>query len=70
MERRKRVRQILESKQFREELEQLIVTERDHGNNADGLRTLEQLSELILPKSQPVQSNVHGLGRKKVSFYL
>lgn len=51
MERRKRVRQILESKAFREELETLIVNERQQGNNAENLHTLEQLSELILPRS-------------------
>ncbi|KRY47023.1 Adducin-related protein 1 [Trichinella britovi] len=51
MERRKRVRQILESKAFREELEQLIQTERNQENSEDRLKTLERLSELILPQT-------------------
>lgn len=63
MERRKRVRQIMESKQFREELEQLIVTEHKQGHNTDNLRTLDQLSELILPANQPMQGSMHhGIG--------
>lgn len=52
MERRKRVRQALESKLFREELENLIIAERQRGHNVDSLRTLEKLSELISPESQ------------------
>uniref|UniRef100_A0A5S6QGI3 Class II aldolase/adducin N-terminal domain-containing protein n=1 Tax=Trichuris muris TaxID=70415 RepID=A0A5S6QGI3_TRIMR len=51
MERRKRVQQILESKAFREELEQLILSEKNQGSGVDRLKTLEQLSQLILPSS-------------------
>lgn len=58
MERRKRVRQILESKAFREELEELITSEKSSGNNTDNLQTLEKLSELIMPKMQIS----HGIG--------
>jgi len=58
MERRKRVRQILESKAFREELENLIVSERQQGHNVESLRTLEKLSELISPISHLQLSSV------------
>lgn len=65
MERRKRVRQILESKGFRQELESLIVSEKQQGNlgAGDDLRALEQLSELILPKQQLMRSSFHGISK-------
>uniref|UniRef100_A0A915JYK3 Class II aldolase/adducin N-terminal domain-containing protein n=1 Tax=Romanomermis culicivorax TaxID=13658 RepID=A0A915JYK3_ROMCU len=62
MERRKRVRQILESKSFREELENLIISERQQGTNADNLRTLEKLSELISPAHQSFPSSAFPSG--------
>ncbi|CDW55113.1 Adducin protein 1 [Trichuris trichiura] len=62
MERRKRVQQILESKAFREELEQLILSEKNQGSGADRLKTLEQLSELILPSSPASKICIKSLG--------
>ncbi len=63
MERRKRVREILESRPFRTELEQLIRSEKALGNNPENLRTLEQLSELILPKGQLAAASLHGISK-------
>ncbi|KFD52699.1 hypothetical protein M514_06355 [Trichuris suis] len=61
MERRKRVQQILESKAFREELEQLILSEKNQGSGADRLKTLEQLSELILPSSPARHPSINAI---------
>ncbi|VDM25082.1 unnamed protein product [Toxocara canis] len=50
MERRKRVQQILESKSFCKELEELIKQESENNkSDPEHLKTLQRLSELTLP---------------------
>lgn len=57
MERRKRVQQILESKQFCRELEQLIKQEAlNDRTNSD---TLQRLSELTIPRGPMASVNLH-----------
>lgn len=61
MERRKRVHQILESKPFRKELEELIIHEKSQGASADNIKTLEKLSDLVLPRGQLAAASLHGI---------
>ncbi|KHJ42695.1 hypothetical protein D918_07193 [Trichuris suis] len=68
MERRKRVQQILESKAFREELEQLILSEKNQGSGADRLKTLEQLSELILPSSPARHPSINAITNANFTY--
>ncbi|VIO86097.1 Adducin-related protein 1, putative [Brugia malayi] len=63
MERRKRVQEVLESKSFCRELEELIKQESEsHKSDPDHLKTLQRLSELTLPHGQIATSSLHNIG--------
>uniref|UniRef100_A0A1I7VIC7 Aldolase_II domain-containing protein n=2 Tax=Loa loa TaxID=7209 RepID=A0A1I7VIC7_LOALO len=63
MERRKRVQEVLESKSFCRELEELIKQESEsHKSDPDHLKTLQRLSELTLPHGQIAASSLHNIG--------
>ncbi|KAM3726715.1 Adducin-related protein [Dirofilaria immitis] len=63
MERRKRVQEVLESKSFCRELEELIKQESEsHKSDPDHLKTLQRLSELTLPHGQTAASSLHNIG--------
>ncbi|VDN04819.1 unnamed protein product [Thelazia callipaeda] len=63
MERRKRVQEVLESKSFCKELEELIKQESEsHKSDPDHLKTLQRLSELTLPHGQIAASSLHSIG--------
>uniref|UniRef100_A0A915PE12 Class II aldolase/adducin N-terminal domain-containing protein n=1 Tax=Setaria digitata TaxID=48799 RepID=A0A915PE12_9BILA len=63
MERRKRVQEVLESKSFCRELEELIKQESEsHKSDPDHLKTLQRLSELTLPHGQIAGSSLHNIG--------
>ncbi|VDK88178.1 unnamed protein product [Litomosoides sigmodontis] len=63
MERRKRVQEVLESKSFCRELEELIKQESEnHKSDVDHLKTLQRLSELTLPHGQITTSSFHNIG--------
>ena len=51
MERRKRVRMIIESQIFKEELERIIETQLSEGYSPSTLAALQQVTELLLPSS-------------------
>lgn len=60
MERRKRVQQILESKDFCRELEKLVHQENLSGqSDPERLKTLQKLSELTLSRSEMAVVNLH-----------
>ncbi|VDO42879.1 unnamed protein product [Onchocerca flexuosa] len=62
MERRKRVQEVLESKSFCRELEELIKQESEsHKSDPDHLKTLQRLSELTLPHGQIAASSLHNI---------
>lgn len=64
MERRKRVQEVLESKSFCRELEELIKQESEsHKSDPDHLKTLQRLSELTLPHGQIAASSLHNIGK-------
>ncbi|CAG9537428.1 unnamed protein product [Cercopithifilaria johnstoni] len=63
MERRKRVQEVLESKSFCRELEELIKQESEnHKSDPDHLKTLQRLSEFTLPQGQIAASSLHNIG--------
>uniref|UniRef100_A0A8R1XZL5 Aldolase_II domain-containing protein n=1 Tax=Onchocerca volvulus TaxID=6282 RepID=A0A8R1XZL5_ONCVO len=63
MERRKRVQEVLESKSFCRELEELIKQESEsHKSDPDHLKTLQRLSELTLPHGRIAASSLHNIG--------
>ncbi|MCP9266241.1 Alpha-adducin [Dirofilaria immitis] len=63
MERRKQVQEVLESKSFCRELEELIKQESEsHKSDPDHLKTLQRLSELTLPHGQTAASSLHNIG--------
>lgn len=65
MERRKRVQQVLDSKSFCKELEELIKQEtNNHKNDPDHLKTLQRLSELTLPQGQLAAASLHGISER------
>ena len=59
MERRKRVKMIIESQIFKEELERIIETQLAEGYSPSTLAALAQVSELLLPSSNGF-SNIYG----------
>ncbi|KAE9413490.1 hypothetical protein Angca_003761, partial [Angiostrongylus cantonensis] len=63
MERRKRVQQLLESKSFCKELEEVIKQESESNrNDSEHLKTIQRLSELTLPNSAISFASLHSLG--------
>jgi adducin len=49
MERRRRVKMIIESQIFKEELERIIETQLNEGYSSSTLSALQQVTELLLP---------------------
>ncbi|VDM58699.1 unnamed protein product [Angiostrongylus costaricensis] len=63
MERRKRVQQLLESKSFCKELEEVIRQESESNrSDSEHLKTIQRLSELTLPNSAMSFASLHSLG--------
>ncbi|KAJ1363709.1 Class II Aldolase and Adducin N-terminal domain [Parelaphostrongylus tenuis] len=63
MERRKRVQQLLESKSFCKELEEVIRQESESNrSDSEHLKTIQRLSELTLPSSAMSFASLHSLG--------
>ncbi|VDP22588.1 unnamed protein product [Soboliphyme baturini] len=70
MERRKRVRQILESKAFREELEQLILSEKQYGNEStNNLRVVVPIADLRGSEAAKYSLTERVLRNKLASLY-
>ncbi|EPB76293.1 class II Aldolase and Adducin domain protein [Ancylostoma ceylanicum] len=62
MERRKRVQQLLESKSFCRELEEVIRQESDScRSDPEHLKTIQRLSELTLPNGAMTFANLHSV---------
>uniref|UniRef100_A0A8L8K854 Aldolase_II domain-containing protein n=1 Tax=Heligmosomoides polygyrus TaxID=6339 RepID=A0A8L8K854_HELPZ len=67
MERRKRVQQLLESKSFCKELEEVIRQESGSArSDVEHLKTIQRLSELTLPNSGISFAALHSLGASAV----
>uniref|UniRef100_A0A915BBA1 Class II aldolase/adducin N-terminal domain-containing protein n=1 Tax=Parascaris univalens TaxID=6257 RepID=A0A915BBA1_PARUN len=67
MERRKRVQQILESKSFCKELEELIRQESENNkSDPEHLKTLQRLSELTLPHGHLAAASLRNIGSANV----
>ena len=49
MERRRRVKMIIESQIFKEELERIIETQLNEGYSSSTLSALQQVTELLMP---------------------
>lgn len=65
MERRKRVQQILESKSFCKELEELIRQESENNkSDPEHLKTLQRLSELTLPHGHLAAASLRNIGKR------
>ena len=71
MERRKRVHQILGSKDFCRELEKLVQQESLSGqSDPERLKTLQKLSELTISRGQMAVVNLHNsLGLFSFEFF-
>ncbi|KIH59994.1 hypothetical protein ANCDUO_09762 [Ancylostoma duodenale] len=71
MERRKRVQQLLESKSFCRELEEVIRQESDScRSDPEHLKTIQRLSELTLPNGAMTFANLHSVGDSLVKVNL
>uniref|UniRef100_A0A8R1DWK7 Aldolase_II domain-containing protein n=1 Tax=Caenorhabditis japonica TaxID=281687 RepID=A0A8R1DWK7_CAEJA len=69
MERRKRVQQILESKSFCHELEEVIRQECDSArSDPDHLRTLQKLSDLTVTQGNMLFGNLHSYGGNNIAI--
>lgn len=53
MEERKRVKLVLHSRAFRDELEELVIEQLSTGSIAAGSLSIQQLSDIMQPRVQP-----------------
>ena len=67
---RSRVSQILKTRAFREELEEIVHDQIKSGPHPASLLALQQISELLLPQSRGVGGSMgSGIGVKPLSIF-
>lgn len=66
----RRVKQILQSRAFREELDDIINEQFSTGPNATHLQALQQISDLLVPQGRSLGTINLGPGKQLFHFYV